>query len=185
MDIERRRVLTTGVAALAVGAAVRPARAASATVIDQEVDIALNQLLQQSQTAQAVAEQALAVLVFPDIVKGGFGIGGQYGEGALRRDDATVGYYNIASASFGLQVGAQSYSQALFFMTEEALAYLDRVGGFEVGADANVAVIDAGVAVDVTSNTLQDPIVAFVFGQRGLMAGVTIEGSKISRINPR
>lgn len=185
MGMRRRDILALGAAGLAVAATGRPASAASATAIDQKVDIALNQLLQQSPTAQAVADQALAVLVFPDIVKGGFGIGGQYGEGALRRDDATVGYYNIASASFGLQVGAQSYSQALFFMTEKALAYLDRVAGFELGADASVAVVDAGMAVDVTSNTLQDPIVAFVFGQRGLMAGVTIEGSKITRINPR
>ena len=97
----------------------------------------------------------------------------------------TSGYYNIASASFGLQIGAQSFSQVIFFMTEEALAVLSRTEGFEVGADANVALINEGVGVDVNSSTLRDPIVAFVFGQKGLMAGVTIEGSKISRITPR
>jgi len=186
MRIGRRSVV--GALSLIVALAASPAQpawAASAAEIDAKVDLALDRLLRESPTAQAVSERAVAVLVFPDIVKGGFGIGGQYGEGALRRNGATAGYYNVASASFGLQVGAQSYAQALFFMTDAALAYLDRVGGFEVGADASVAVIDAGVAVDVTSNTVQDPIVAFVFGQRGLMAGATIEGSKITRIRPR
>ena len=135
--------------------------------------------------AQAIAEKAVAVLVFPEIIKGGLGFGGQYGEGALRRNDATVGYYNIASASFGFQIGAQSYSQALFFMTEDALRYLDQSKGFEVGADANVAVINQGMNVDATSTTIQDPIVGFAFGQKGLMAGATFEGSKITRFTPK
>ena len=127
----------------------------------------------------------MAVLVFPDIVKAGFGLGGQYGEGALRRNDATVGYYNITSASFGFQAGAQSYSQALFFMNEDALNYLDQSKGFELGADANVAVMNQGLNVDASSTTVQDPIVAFAFGQKGLMAGATVEGSKITRIRPK
>ena len=94
----------------------------------------------QSPTAQALADKAVAILVFPQVVKAGFGFGGEFGEGALRRNDATVGYYNLASASFGFQIGAQAYSEAYFFMTEDALASLDRTGGFEVGADAAVAV---------------------------------------------
>lgn len=161
------------------------ARAASASEIDAKVDIALNELLAESPAAQAIAGKALAVLVFPDIVKAGFGVGGQFGEGALRKDGVTVGYYNITAASFGLQLGAQAFSQALFFMTEDALAYLDRSKGFEIGADANVAVANEGLNVDATSSTIQDPIVAFAFGQKGLMAGATIEGSKITRINPK
>ena len=119
-------------------------------------------------------------------------MGGQYGEGALRRRDPVTGayapsaaYYNITSASFGFQIGAQSYGEALFFMTEDALKYLESSKGFEVGVDANVAVVDKGVAVDATSSTIQDPIMAFVFGQQGLMAGATVEGSKISRIHPK
>lgn len=154
----------------------------SAAEVDTEADLALTRLLQQSASARALADRAVAVLIFPDIVKAGFGLGGQYGEGVLRRGGVATGYYNIASASFGLQVGAQTYSQVLFFMTEEALAYLDRVQGFEIGADANVAVVNQGVGVDVSSSTLNDPIVAFAFGQKGLMAGVTLEGSKITRI---
>lgn len=167
-----------------LAAAPEGARAASAEEIDAKVDIALNSLLAESPAAQAISEKALAVLVFPDIVKAGFGIGGQFGEGALRRDGVTVGYYNIASASFGFQAGAQSYSQALYFMTEEALASLDKARGFELGADANVAVVNQGAGVDVSTATVQDPIVAFVYGQQGLMGGVTIEGSKITKITP-
>lgn len=166
-------------------AAPLPARAASAEQIDAKVDLAYAQLLADSPTAQALDQRAVAVLIFPDIVKGGFGIGGQFGQGALRQAGATVGYYSIASASFGFQIGAQAYGQAIFFMTPQALDYLERSGGFEIGADANLAVATVGVGADVSSTTLQDPIVAVVFGQKGLMAGVTVEGSKITRITPR
>ena len=171
---------------LAAGAlgAVPAAHAASAAEIDAKVDIALNSLLAENAAARAIAEDAVAVLVFPEIIKAGFGIGGQFGEGALRKDGVTTGYFNLASASFGFQIGAQSYSQVLFFMTEEALAGLDQVRGFELGADASVAVADQGLGVDVSTNTVRDPIVAFVFGQKGLMGGVTLEGSKITKINP-
>lgn len=179
----RNGLLAVGLGFAAIGAAPLPAAADNATEINTKADLALNALLADSETAQAVAEKAVAVLVFPEIVKAGFGVGGQYGEGALRQNDMTVAYYNIASASFGLQIGAQSYSQVMFFMTQEALDGFKRLDGFEIGADANVAVINAGKNVDVSSSTLQDPIVAFVTGQKGLMAGVTIEGSKISRIN--
>jgi lipid-binding SYLF domain-containing protein len=174
-------VLVAGALALVAPAA----RAASAAEIDAKADLALDKILRESPAAQAIAGRALAVLVFPDIVKAGFGVGGQFGEGVLRRGGVSVGYYNLASASFGLQIGAQSYSEVLFFMTEEALAYLDRSRGFELGADVNVAVATEGFGVDATSTTVQDPIVAFVFGQKGLMAGATIEGSKITRIEPR
>lgn len=169
--------------ALAFVSMMPAAEAASAAEIDQKVDLALDTLMSEVPAAREFADDAVAVLVFPDIVKGGFGIGGQYGEGALRRDGATVGYYNIAAASFGLQIGAQSFGQAMFFMTEDALAYLDRSEGFEVGADANVVLANEGGQIGATSSTVQDPIVAFVFGQQGLMAGVTIEGSKITKID--
>jgi lipid-binding SYLF domain-containing protein len=186
--IERMRTLAAAaLIGLAAASAVAsgPVAAASAFEIDTKASLALDRLLGQSETARAVADRAVAVLVFPDIVKAGFGLGGQYGEGVLRRGGVSAGYYNIASASFGFQIGAQSYSQALFFMTEDALAWLDEVKGFEIGADANVAVVNEGMAFDASTSTLQDPIVAFVFGQQGLMAGATIEGSKITRIRPR
>jgi len=167
---------------LLVALPAAPARAAAAAEIDAKVELAYERLLRESATARAVAERAVGVLVFPDIVKAGFGIGGQYGEGALRRGGETVGYYNIAAASFGLQIGAQSFSEAIFFMTEEALEFLDQSEGFELGADANVALASEGLDLNVTSSTIQEPIIAFVFGQQGLMAGVTIEGSKITPI---
>jgi len=167
---------------LLVASVAQPARAADAAEIETRADLALDRLLAGSPAARAVAERAVAVMVFPDVVKAGFGFGGQYGEGVLRRDGLTMGYISTASASFGLQVGAQSYSQVLFFMSEDALTTLDRTRGFELGADASVALIDDGVGLDVSTMTVQDPVVAFVTGQRGLMAGVSLEGSKISPI---
>jgi lipid-binding SYLF domain-containing protein len=159
-----------------------PALASNGAEIDAKADLALERLLGESETAREVNDRAVAVLVFPDIVKAGFGVGGQYGEGALRRDGGTIGYYNIAAASFGLQIGAQSFSQAIFFMTEDALDFFERSEGFELGADAKVALANEGLGYNVTTSTIQDPIIAFVFGQQGLMAGVTIEGSKITEI---
>lgn len=183
-------MLTRRAAALVLAAAAfaplpGAARAASASEIDQQVDVSLNSLLARSPTAQALADEAVAILVFPQVVKAGFGFGGEFGEGALRRNDATVAYYNIASASFGLQIGAQSFSQAYFFMTEDAVATLDRAGGLEVGADAAVAVATEGLSAGASSTTVTQPITVFVYGQQGLMAGATIEGSKISRIHPK
>lgn len=168
-----------------VAFAAPAAHAGSAQDIDLKVDAALNQILAESPAAQALAEKAQAILVFPQIVKGGFGFGGQYGEGALRVNDATAGYYSIAAASFGFQAGAQVFSEVLFFMTPESLDYLERVKGFQVGADANVAVVNQGVAIEANSSTLREPVVAILFGQQGLMAGATLQGSKISRIHPK
>ena len=161
------------------------AHAGSAQDIDLKADAALNRILAESPAAQALAEKAQAILIFPQIVKGGFGLGGQYGEGALRVNDATVAYYSIAGASFGFQAGAQAFSEVLFFMTPESLDYLERVKGFQVGADANVAVVNQGVAIEANSSTLREPVVAILFGQQGLMAGATLHGSKISRIHPK
>lgn len=182
--LTRRTVLALSAAAaiLSVG---QEARAASAVDIDQKVDIALNSLLSKSPTAQALADKAVAILVFPQVVKAGFGFGGAFGEGALRRNDATVGYYNLTAASFGFQIGAQAFSEAYFFMTEDALASFQKNGGFEVGADAAVAVATEGLSAGASSATVTKPITVFVFGQQGLMAGATIAGQKISRIHPK
>jgi lipid-binding SYLF domain-containing protein len=179
-----RALMAAAVMGLMLAPAPR-AEAASAAVIDAKVDAALQQLLAQSATAQALNARAVGVLVFPQIVKGGFGFGGQFGEGALRVGGGTAGYYSIAGGSFGFQIGAQAFSEAIFFMTPEALRYLDRSQGFQLGADASVAVINEGVAVDANSSTLRQPIVVIAFGQQGLMAGAVIAGSKISRIHPR
>ncbi|WP_424928736.1 YSC84-related protein [Amaricoccus tamworthensis] len=178
-----RRSALAGLALLAAALTAPAAEADTAAEIDAKANLALNSLLANSETAQAINEKALAVLVFPDVVKAGFGVGGLYGEGVLIRDGVSAGYYNVAAASFGLQLGAQSYSQFLYFMTEGALNTLTSRKGFEIGGDANVAVVNEGVSAEISSMTIQDPIVAFVTSQKGLMAGVTIEGSKITEID--
>ena len=131
-----------------------------------------------------LSDKAKGILVFPSIVKGGFVVGGQYGQGALMKGGTTVAYYNIVAASFGWQIGAQSFSQAWFFMTDKALQYLDKSSGFEAGVDATVAVADVGKGGDLSTTTLQSPIIAFVFGQSGLMAGLSLQGSKVTKITP-
>lgn len=164
---------------------VLPARseAATAAEINAEADLALARLAREAPVAEQLMADAAGVLVFPDIIKGGFGIGGQYGEGVLRQGGQSIAYYNIASVSYGLQIGAQGYAQVMIFTTPESLQYLDDSQGFEIGADAGVALADMGAGGDLSSTTLQSPIVAFVFGQKGLMAGISIEGSKITKID--
>lgn len=170
---------------LLVGVAIYGERAAAATAaeIDAEVDAALAKLFAEVPAAKKIADDAVGVLVFPSIIKGGFGLGGEYGEGALRRGGSTTNYYNIASVSFGFQIGAQGYSNVLMFMTEEAIRALNNVKGFELGADASIAVADIGAGGEISSNTVQSPVIAFVFGQKGLMGGISIEGSKITKLD--
>lgn len=162
----------------------RSVQAATAAEIDKEVDLALEKLYAGSPTAREFADLAKGILVFPNVVKGGLIIGGEYGQGALRIDGETVGYYNTLGGSFGLQAGAQSFGYAMFFMSEEALDYLDRSDGWEVGVGPTVVAVDKGMAGNLSSSTAQDDIYAFFFDQEGLMAGFNLEGSKISRIQP-
>lgn len=173
-------VLSMAVLAAAPGLAA----AASRADIDTDVNAALEKLYRESPAARALAETAVGILVFPQVVKGGLLIGGQYGDGALRKGGKTVGYYNTAAVSYGLQAGAQTFGYALFFMTAEALAYLDRSDGWEIGVGPSVVVVDEGMAKTLTTTTAKEGIYAFVFGQKGLMAGVGIQGSKITRIHP-
>jgi lipid-binding SYLF domain-containing protein len=121
--------------------------------------------------------------VFPNIVKAGFLLGAQYGEGALRQRGKTVGYYNSAAASYGLQAGAQRFGYALFFMSDSAVNYLNTSGGFELGVGPSIVVLDTGTARALTSSTIQNDIYAVFFDQRGLMAGLGLQGSKISRMD--
>jgi lipid-binding SYLF domain-containing protein len=123
------------------------------------------------------------VLVFPSIYKAGFMFGAQYGDGALRQHGKTIGYYNSVAASYGLQAGVQVFGYALFFMTDSALAYLNKSGGFELGTGPSIAVLDKGAATAFTSTTLQSDMFAIFFNQKGLMGGLGIQGSKISKIN--
>jgi lipid-binding SYLF domain-containing protein len=122
-------------------------------------------------------------LVFPNIVKAGFIVGAQYGEGELLKDGRIAGYYNIAAASYGLQAGAQGFAYVMLFMTDSALKYLEDSAGFEIGAGPTVVVLDAGKAKSLTTTTGRADVYAFIFRQKGLMAGVGLQGSKITRIN--
>jgi lipid-binding SYLF domain-containing protein len=159
--------------------------AASASEIDQNVTTALRTLYATTPGALDLAKQATGVLVFPNIVKGGFIIAGQYGDGALRRQGGrTVGYYRSLAASYGLQAGVQSFSYALLFMDDESLAYLDRSDGWEIGTGPSVVVLDKGFGKSMSSTTLRKGVYAFIFGQKGLMAGLGLQGSKITKITP-
>ena len=162
--------------------AARPAEAASPAEINRDVDAALAKLYADVPSARTLAQRARGVLVFPSIVKAGFMFGGQYGDGALRRGGKTVGYYNSVAASYGLQAGIQKFGYALLFMTDSALGYLDKSEGFELGVGPSIVVLDEGKAKSFTTSTVQSDIYAFIFSQKGLMAGMGLQGSKISRI---
>jgi lipid-binding SYLF domain-containing protein len=170
---------------LAVGHFVNPAPvpAATAAEIDRDVTAALKTLFESTPKAKELAAKAKGILVFPNIVKAGFLVGGQFGEGALRRGDETVAYYNTTAASYGLQAGAQMFGYALFFMTESAMQYLDKSDGWELGSAPNLVVLDQGAAGSLSTSTLQSDMYAFFFSQKGLMGGLGLQGSKITKIS--
>jgi lipid-binding SYLF domain-containing protein len=159
-----------------------PAAKAPATALSRDSRNALNRLLAQSPAAKALNERATAVLVFPSIKKAGFVVGGQYGEGTLFRGGKPAAYYSTGGVSYGLQAGAQTYGYALFLMNEAALKQLDKADGFEIGVGPSVVVMDEGRAKSVTTTTMNDDIYAFIFSQKGLMAGIGLQGNKITRI---
>ncbi|NIO16221.1 MAG: twin-arginine translocation pathway signal protein [Deltaproteobacteria bacterium] len=152
--------------------------------IDRDVDAALLELYESSPTAKEFSGVARGILVFPDVVKAGLIVGAQYGTGALRVDGKSVGYYRTVAASYGLQVGAQKFGYALFFMTQSAVDYLENSKGWEIGVGPSVVVVDEGFARSLTTTTAKEEIYAFFFDQKGLMAGMGLQGSKISRITP-
>jgi lipid-binding SYLF domain-containing protein len=170
--------------AAAISVAPAPARAEKAATIEANARDALALLKKNSPAAAKLAPDAAAILVFPKIVKGGLIFGGQYGEGALFRNDAVAQYYSTAAASFGLQAGLQTFGYAIYFMNEQALTYLDNSDGWEIGTAPNVVVVDEGAGASLTTTTAKDNILVFFFDQKGLMAGLTIEGTKITQINP-
>jgi lipid-binding SYLF domain-containing protein len=132
--------------------------------------------------AKTLSSSAKAVLVFPNIVKAGLVFGGSYGEGELLEGSNVIDYYNSVTGSWGLQIGAQSYGYAVFLMTDDAVKYLKESKGWEVGVGPTVVVVDEGIAKNLSTSSLKDDAYAFIFSQQGLMAGVSIEGTKISRI---
>jgi lipid-binding SYLF domain-containing protein len=148
--------------------------------IEFKVEAALETFAKESPEGKALMDRAAGVLVFPDVYQLGFGIGGEYGEGALLIGGKPVAYYSTSGASFGLQVGAQTKSQVLLFMTRKALAKFRRSRGWEAGVDGSVAMVTEGVGDDVASRTADQPVIGFVFSNKGLMYDLTLEGSKIA-----
>jgi lipid-binding SYLF domain-containing protein len=186
MTLNRLILLFLGaVLAFALYPAAADEAKGKAADLSRDSHAALQKLYARVPLAKSLGPKAYAILVFPDVVKAGLIIGGQYGEGALMRHGKTVGYYNTGGASYGLQAGAQKYGYAMFFMNEKALRQIDTADGFEVGVGPSVVVVDEGMAKQATTTTAKDDIYAFIFGQSGLMAGIGIQGNKISKINPK
>lgn len=185
MPVNRRSILITAAAGLAASLTrISAARAASGAQIDADASRALHRLYSAQSSARRLGARSRAILIFPKIVKAGLLIGGQGGDGVLRIGGKIAGYYNIGAASFGLQAGAQIFSYAMFFMTDASLKYLQDSDGWSIGSGPSVVIVDKGAAASLTSTTLTQDVYAVPFGQRGLMAGIGLEGSKITHINP-
>ena len=156
--------------------------AASAKEIDIRVDVALEKFEKDVKGGKEFLKSAKGVLVFPNVIKAGFGIGGEYGEGAMRIKGKTVEYYSTAAASIGFQIGAQSKTVLLVFMQDNALKGFRGSSGWEAGVDGSVALVELGAGGSIDTTNIKDPIVGFVFGNKGLMYNLTLEGSKFTKI---
>ncbi len=157
--------------------------AASPQEIDIKVDASLEHFKETVKGGAAFLQSAKGVLVFPDVVKAGFGVGGEYGEGALRIDGETVDYYSTAAASIGFQLGAQFKTVMLIFLESDALESFRNSDGWEAGVDGSVALVELGAGKDLTTRQFDQPIVGFVFSNKGFMYNLTLEGSKITRLD--
>jgi lipid-binding SYLF domain-containing protein len=178
-----RHLLVVTIAIMAVSLmGWRLAYAATAAEIRRDSAAALKQLYKKTPAAKILAEKSKGILVFPAMLKAGFIIGAQYGEGCLRVGGKTAGYYRMSAASYGLQAGAQKFSYTLFFITDSALAYLHKSKGWEIGVGPSVVIVDAGLAKTLTTTTLKSDVYAFISDQKGLMAGIGLQGSKITQI---
>jgi lipid-binding SYLF domain-containing protein len=172
------------VAAVIVIAPAQAGKSLDAQVIDNDVNVALEKLYKSSHAAKGLRANAKGILVFPNIYKAAFGFGAQYGKGALRVNGTTTGYYNSLAASFGFQAGLQGFGYALFFMDDDSLSYLDNSDGWELGVGPSLVIVDAGFGKNFSSTTLKGQIYAFIFDQKGAFGGISIEGAKITKINP-
>ena len=185
MNFTRRSILAIGLTTAIAGGSLgytHGAAAATAADLDRSAGHALEMLYKTHPLAADISHKAKAVLVFPNIVKAGLVFGGSYGEGVLEEGTHVVDYYNSVSGSWGLQAGAESYGYAVFLMTDDAVAYLKKSNGWEIGVGPTIVVVNEGVAKNLSSSTLKDSAYAFIFDQQGLMARLSIEGTKISRI---
>lgn len=182
--LTRRRLLAVAAAPAMLAACGNGIGSAGASRIDARVDAAQSFMHQTVAGTRALSEKAVGVLMMPLVTEAGLGIGGAYGRGALQVGGATVDYYSVAAASAGLQIGAQQYSHALFFMTEPALRSFRASPGWVAGADLEYAFSTNTATLTTDTTTLTTPVIAVVFGQAGLIAGATIEGQKYTRIIP-
>jgi lipid-binding SYLF domain-containing protein len=170
-------------AVLLLMAASAPGDAGTAGEINAGVNATLDRIYRQIPGTHALANRAAGVLVFPTVIKAGIGVGGEYGEGAMRVGGKTAGYYNTISASVGFQLGAQAKSVIIMFMTGDALASFQRIDGWKVGVDGSIALITVGAGGSFDSEKVTSPVVGFILDNKGLMYNLTLEGSKISRIS--
>lgn len=180
----RHRVLAAACAATLILTHANGAQAASAAEIEAGATAALENLYATTPGARALGEKAKAILIFPEIVKGGFIVAGQYGDGVLRRRGRTEGFYRSVAASYGFQAGVQTFGYALFFMDDASLNYLNESAGWELGVGPSIVIVDQGMAKNLSTTTLQSGVYAFIFHQQGLMAGIGIQGTKITRFQP-
>lgn len=171
--------------ALTLTAVLAPGRgdAATAAEIDASVTEALQVFAEEVDGAQAFLDSAAGYLVFPRVIKVGVAIGGETGEGALIVGSQTAGYYRTAAGSFGFQLGAQAKSIVIAFMTPDSLEKFRNSSGWKVGVDGSVALIDLGAGKAIDTSNIKDPVVGFVFGSKGLMYNLTLEGSKITKLD--
>jgi len=175
-------LLLTPLVGLSLSAASSTARGATADELDKTAALALQRLYKSSSAAEDLGKKAKAVLIFPNVIKAGLVFGGSYGEGVLNKNGGTVDYYNSVSASWGWQVGAESYGYVVFLVSDKAVSYLEASKGWEIGVGPSVVVVNEGMAKNLSSSTLKEDAYAFIFDQRGLMVSLSIEGTKISRI---
>jgi lipid-binding SYLF domain-containing protein len=179
-----RTQMTTLLLAAIIAAASAPlVRAEDRQKLDHSAAAVLENLTTSNAAARLLAGKAKAALVFPSIVKAGFMFGGQMGDGVLMANGRPVAYYNSIAASYGLQAGVQVFGYALFFMNDAALAYLDQSHGWEIGVGPSIVVVEEGMGKSLTSTTLTHDVYAFIFDQKGLMAGLGIQGSKITKLS--
>jgi lipid-binding SYLF domain-containing protein len=169
-------------ALLALVVAPHAGEASSAGEINDDANATLHRFVAQNRSAEELGRKAAGVLVFPSVLKAGIGLGGEYGDGVLIVHGNAAGYYNIVSASFGFQLGAQSQAIIIMFMTEEALAQFENAYGWKVGIDGSIVIVTVGAAGSIDTDSLTSPIIGFILDQQGLMYSLSLEGSKITRV---
>jgi lipid-binding SYLF domain-containing protein len=182
MDI-RIALATTGLAVVALTSSAA-SFAANEMQIDARVSKALLHFNAINPENRVLSDKAAGVLVFPRVTKGGIGVGGEVGEGALQVNGKTVGYYRVGAASVGLTLGLAKHSEIIMFMTQDSLNKFTASDGWSIGADAGITVVSHGASGTYDTQTQQKPILGFVFAEKGLIADLSFEGSKISKINP-